>query len=177
MITVPNPPGVDAGLVADVDTLLAEHGADRSALLPVLQGIRRRHGEISDAAMQLVAARLGIPPVEVLGVVTFYSFLHGVRARHVVRVCRTLTCELAGAPDVWARLEQVLGVPAGTATSDGAVVVERVHCIGRCDHAPAMLVDDRALDDVTPADAAALVVSLRDEVPGVDLPGTGARST
>lgn len=156
------PPVADPALVADVDALLAEHGADRSALLPVLAEVRRRHGEISDAAMQLVAARLGIPPVEVLGVVTFYSFLHGGSARHVVRVCRTLACELAGAPDVWARLEDELGVPAGVATPDGAVVVERVHCIGRCDHAPAMLVDDRALDDVTPADAAALVASLRD---------------
>lgn len=157
------PPVADPGLVADVDALLAEHGADRSALLPVLAELRRRHGEISDAAMQLLAARLGIPPVEVLGVVTFYSFLRGGSARHVVRVCRTLACELAGAPDVWARLERELGTPARVATPDGAVVVERVHCIGRCDHAPAMLVDDRALDDVTPADAASLVASLRDD--------------
>lgn len=159
------PPVADARLVADVDALLAEHGGDRSALLPVLQELRRRHGTISDAAMQLVAARLGMPPVEVLGVVTFYSFLRGGPARHVVRVCRTLTCELAGAPEVWTRLERELRAPAGVTTPDGAVVVERVHCIGRCDHAPAMLVDDRALDDVTPADAAALVARLRDETP------------
>lgn len=171
------PPLADPGLVADIDALVAEHGRDRGALLPVLHQLRRRHGTISDAAMQVVADRLGVPPVEVLGVVTFYSFLRGGPARHTVRVCRTLSCELAGAAAVWTRLEDELRVPAGTATPDGAVVIERVHCIGRCDHAPALLVDDHAIDGVTPAGAAALVAGLREQASAAgERPDDGART-
>ena len=159
MLTPPR--GSTPELVADVDALVAEHGPGRDAMLPVLLAIRRRHGAVDDAAMQLVADRLGIPPVEVLGVVTFYSFLRGGPARHVARLCRTLVCELAGAPSIAARLERELGVPAGTPTPDGEVMVEWVHCVGLCDGAPAMLVDDEAVDRLTPDAAAAVVARLR----------------
>lgn len=167
---MPTPPAdATPDLIADVDALVGAHGRDRASLLPVLQALRRRRGEITDRAMQLVADRLGVPPVEVQGVVTFYSFLHGESARHVVRLCRTLSCELAGAPGVAERLEAELGVPAGTPTPDGTVVVEWVHCVGLCDGAPAMLVDDRAVDQLTPDGASAVVTRLRDAPgPGPD---------
>ncbi|MDQ0374611.1 NADH-quinone oxidoreductase subunit NuoE family protein [Cellulomonas humilata] len=155
------PPEADPAVAAEVDSLVAEHGRDRGALLPVLQEVQRRHGEISDLAVQVVADRFGVPPVDVLGVVTFYRFLAGRRGRHVVRLCRTLSCAMAGADDIGARLERELGVPMGGTTDDGAVTVEWVHCIGQCDRAPAMLVDDDAVGDLDGDRAAETVAAVR----------------
>ena len=158
-------------LLADVDDVVHRHGTERHALIPVLQDLQRRRGGLSDLAMQLVADRLGVPPVEVQGVVTFYAFL-GTTGRHVVRVCRTLTCELAGARDVADRLAAELGVLMGATTGDGGVTLEWANCIGLCDRAPAMLVDDGAHGHLTPGSAAAVVAQLRDGGDGTD--GTDA---
>ena len=169
------PPDADPAVIADVDELVAQHGRDRSALPALLRGVQRRHGGVGDLAVQVVADRLGIPPVEVLGVVSFYTFLRGTRGRHVVRLCRTLSCDLAGARAIGARLESELGVPMGGTTPDGAVTAEWVHCIGQCDRAPAMLVDDEASGDLTPETAAAVVAAVRADVGGIPVgpPGTG----
>lgn len=162
MLTLP--PAVaaaEAGLVALVDDLVARHGRDRSALVPVLTAIQAERHEISDLAMQLVADRFGVPPVDVEGVVTFYAFLGSARrGTHSVRVCRTLSCELAGAAALTERLAADLGVAApGGTTSDGTATLELVHCIGLCDHAPAMLVDDVAHVDLDPARASRAVAA------------------
>ncbi|MDV3221117.1 NAD(P)H-dependent oxidoreductase subunit E [Intrasporangium sp.] len=159
-------------LVADIDRSLLVHGGDRSALLPVLQDVVRLHGAVSDVAVQVVAHRLGVPTVEVLGVVSFYSFLHGgndaqtdpapgqdAAPRHVVRLCRTLSCELAGAGETAEALRRELDGeerrpgPAGTR-------LEFVNCIGLCDRPPAMLVDDEAVCAVTPERVTAVVARL-----------------
>lgn len=159
MLTLPT--DGDPAVTASIDSLVAEHGRDRAALLPLLQEIQARHGEISDLAVQVVADRLGVPPVDVLGVVTFYRFLGGRRGRHVVRVCRTLSCAMAGAREIGERLERELGVPMGGTTDDGAMSLEWVHCIGQCDGAPAMLVDDDACGDLDGDRAAAAVTAVR----------------
>lgn len=152
----------EADLVAAIDDLVALHGTDRSALLPVLEALREQRRQISDVAMQVVADRLGLPPVEVQGVVTFYHFL-GTEptGRHVVHVCRTISCAMAGMGAIVDRLENELGVGFGETTPDGLVTLAWANCIGMCDRPPAMLVDRRAVGRVTPDDAAELVATLR----------------
>lgn len=169
---VPQPCGAEhRDLIADIDRLVALHGRERSAMLPVLQELVRRRGAVGSAAMQVVADRLGVPPVEVQSVVSFYSFLHGgshhhgpeapapANPTHVVRLCRTVSCELAGAGATAERLRELLAPAGGDRAED--VRLEFVHCIGLCDHAPAMLVDDAAVGGVTPDRADALVARLR----------------
>lgn len=155
------PPGADRTHVAAVRALVDRHGHDRGALLAVLQEIQHRYGQVDDLAMQVVADELGVAPVDVLGVATFYSFLRGTHGTHVLRVCRTLTCAMAGATAVGARLASELGVPMGSTTPDGSVTAEWVHCIGQCDRAPAMLVDDEAVGDLTPGGVAAIAAAVR----------------
>jgi NADH:ubiquinone oxidoreductase subunit E len=162
LILPPQLAAEQADLVADVDDVVHAHGTDRHVLIPVLQELQRRRAGLSDLAMQLVADRLGVPPVEVQGVVTFYAFL-GTAGRHVVRVCRTLTCELAGARAVADALAADLGVPMGATTDGGGVTLEWANCIGLCDRAPAMLVDDGAHGFLTPASAVAVVAHLGDD--------------
>ncbi|WP_341359264.1 NAD(P)H-dependent oxidoreductase subunit E [Georgenia sp. M64] len=147
------PGGGSAAHLALAEAAMARHGTERSALLPVLQELAAA-GAIDDGAMQLLAARFALPPVEIQGVVTFYAFLSAPPARHRVRLCRTISCELAGAAAV---AERLAGTAARAAASGGSVAVEEVHCIGLCDQAPAMLLDDAAYGHLTPQSAAAAV--------------------
>ncbi|MCL2463749.1 MAG: NAD(P)H-dependent oxidoreductase subunit E [Micrococcales bacterium] len=154
-----------ADLVAAVDGLVERYGNQRRALLPVLEGLREQHRQLDDVTMQVVADRLGIAPVDVEGVVTFYHFL-GTEptGRHTLHICRTISCALAGMGAIVKRLENETGIKMGQTTPDGAVTLEWANCIGMCDEAPGMLVDRKAMGRVTPDDACAIVASLRDEV-------------
>jgi NADH:ubiquinone oxidoreductase subunit E len=151
-----------ADLIALIDTLVAKHGSDRSALIPVLQGLRAEYRDISDIGMQVVADRLGVPAVEVEGVATFYSFLgKGKTGRCVIRLCRTLSCQMAGMQRVADQLEVELGVPFGATTPDGAVTLEWANCIGQCDAAPAALVGMEAVGSLSPERVTEIVAGLR----------------
>lgn len=154
----------NADLVAAIDALVAEHGSQRRALIPILQGLRAQHRQLGDIAMQVVADRLAITPVEVQGVVTFYHFLGTEPAgRHTMHVCRTLSCAMAGMHTIAARLERETGITFGETTPDGALTLAWVNCIGMCDQAPAILLDREALGRVTPDEACRIAEVLRSD--------------
>jgi NADH:ubiquinone oxidoreductase subunit E len=169
MLTLPAEIAADnADVIALIDTLVERHGSDRSALIPVLQDLREQRREISDVAMQVVADRLGVTPTAVYGVVTFYAFLGtGLTGRHVVRLCRTLSCEMAGVRQIAQQLESELGVPFGGTTADGAVTLEWANCIGMCDQAPAALVDVEAVGSLSRERVTEIVAGL--EAAGSDV--------
>lgn len=165
MLTLPSELATEhADLIEAIDALVTEHGATRSALIPVLQGLREQRHEINDVAMQVVADRLGITPVDVQGVVTFYSFLKMEAAgKHIVHVCRTLSCEMAGMRRVAEQLQAELGITVGGTSADDLVTLDWVNCIGMCDQPPALLIDRKALGRVTPAQVREIVAGLRAE--------------
>ena len=83
-------------LQEEIRGLVARHGRSRAALMPILQELQRRYASVSDFAMQVVADELGIHPAEVYGVVSFYAFLHHEpRGRFQIRLCQTISCDLA----------------------------------------------------------------------------------
>lgn len=126
-------------------------GRKRSSLMPILQEVQRRHGHVSDYAMQVVADQLGIHPVEVYSVVTFYSFLHHEpEGKYVIRLCKTMSCEMAGKDRVGRQLEAELGIKFGETTPDGRFGLEWCSCLGMCDQGPALLVNDVIYTQVTP---------------------------
>jgi [NiFe] hydrogenase diaphorase moiety large subunit len=138
-------------LQEEVQALVARHGKTRAALMPVLQDIQRKYSTVSDFAMQVVADELGIHPAEVYGVVTFYSFLHHEpRGRFQVRLCQTISCDLAAKDRVARQLENELGIRFGEATADGRFSLEWASCLGMCDQGPALLVNERVYTCVTP---------------------------
>ena len=137
-------------LSADVDAWTEQYGRDRSAMLPILQAIQAKHHEISPFAMQVVADRLGLHPVEVYSVVTFFAFLHEeYRGRFVIRLCRTISCDMAGKDRIARQLENDLGISFGQTTPDGKFSLEWASCIGMCDKGPALLVNDQVFTRVT----------------------------
>lgn len=138
-------------LGADIIALADRYGRNRSALMPILQEIQRRYHHISDFAMQEVARLLDVHPVEVYSVVTFYAFLREKElGRFVIRLCRTISCEMQGKDRVARQLRNELGVDFGQTTPDGQFTLEWANCLGMCDQGPAMLVNDQVFTAVTP---------------------------
>ncbi|MCJ7827122.1 MAG: NAD(P)H-dependent oxidoreductase subunit E [Demequinaceae bacterium] len=163
MLTVPPQlaPEFEA-LSKEIDGLLEVHGSGRNALIPVLQDLRDRHHEISDLAMQVVADRLRVPAVEVQGVATFYSYL-GMEptGQHVINLCRTLSCDMAGAKAVSKALTKELGIKFGETTKDGQFTLRWANCIGMCDQAPAALVGREALGSLAPERVKEIIAGLK----------------
>ncbi|MFA5087952.1 MAG: NADH-quinone oxidoreductase subunit NuoE [Candidatus Omnitrophota bacterium] len=123
----------------------------RAALLPILQDIQKKKGYISDDDMQTVADRLGIHPVEVYSVVTFYSFLKKEKqGRHVIRISQCISNVMAGSDKIVKAFEKALKIKVGETTKDNKVTLEMTNCIGMCDQAPAIMVDDELIGGVTP---------------------------
>ncbi len=124
----------------------------REHLLIDLSTAQRRDGSVSAAVMRKLAGATDVSLSDVYGVASFYSFLSTrPTGRHVIRICRSVPCFLKSADSLAAQLESELGVQPGETTADGRFSLELVNCIGACDAAPAMLVDDEVHGDLTPA--------------------------
>lgn len=131
--------------------LAEKYNGCRSALMPMLQKVQTKQSRISEYAMQLIADILDIHPVEVYGVVSFYSFFNTKpKGRFIVRLCRTISCDMHGKDRVARQLENDLGITFGETTPDGKFTLEWANCIGMCDEGPALLVNDVAYARVTP---------------------------
>lgn len=135
----------------DIEQRVKDFGNNRSALIPVLQEIQLKHGHVSEYVMQVLADILDIHPVEVYGVASFYSFIgHKQKGRFVIRLCRTLPCDMQGKQPIARQLENDLGIRFGETTPDGKFTLEWANCLGMCDQGPALLVNDRIFTRVTP---------------------------
>ena len=135
----------------DISKMAQEYGHARKGLLPILEEIQRKYQHVPDFAMQDIANKLGIHPAEVYGVVTFYHFLsQEKKGKFIIRLCQTISCNLAGKDAVATQLENELGIKFGETTSDGRFTLEYVNCMGMCDQGPAMLINDEVYTHVTP---------------------------
>jgi [NiFe] hydrogenase diaphorase moiety large subunit len=131
--------------------LIGQIGRDRSALLPILQEVQRKYFHISEYCMQVIADLLDLHPVEVHSVVSFYSFLdERPQGQFVIRLCRTVTCDMAGKEHVAQQLRNDLQIDFGQTTPDGKFSLGCANCLGMCDQGPAMLVNERIFTRVTP---------------------------
>jgi NADH-quinone oxidoreductase E subunit len=126
-------------------------GRTRSALIPILQKVQRQCSGISTYAMQVIADILDIHPVEVYSVVSFYSFLdEKPKGRFIIRLCRTISCDMKGKDRIARQLENELDISFGETTPDEKFTLEWTNCLGMCDQGPAMLVNDNVYTQVTP---------------------------
>jgi len=138
-------------LRTDVTALVEKLGPGRSSLIPILQDVKRHYHGVDSDAMQIVADLLDIHPVEVYSVATFYAFLDpAAQGEFVIRLCRTVSCELAGKDAIARQLETELGISFGETSDDGRFTLEWAACMGMCDQGPALLVNERVYTRVTP---------------------------
>ena len=122
--------------------LVLRHRDREGPLLPILHDMQDAFGHIPDAAFPLLASALNLSHAEIHGVVSFYhDFRRSPAGRRVVKICRAEACQSMGGEAVAERLLRRLGIDWGQTTSDGAVTVEAVYCLGLCAAAPAALID------------------------------------
>ncbi len=149
-------------LTEEIENYIQKYGSNRSALLPILQEIQRRHSHISNFAQQEVARMLDIHPVEVYSVISFYSFLHTKpRGRNIVRLCRTIVCDMAGKKNVEEAIKRELGINFGETTKDKRITLEYTNCLGMCDVGPSMIVNERVYTKLDPGKAVKILNEIK----------------
>ena len=149
---------------ARFDVIVARYPADRrrSAVLPALYLAQYQQGYITANAIRHVADLLGITRADVEDVVSFYTMFYTKPVgKFVLQVCRTLSCALNGAERVTEELQGTLGLRPGETDATGTFTLLEVECLGACDRAPVVMVNDAWHECLTPENAARLVDDLR----------------
>lgn len=133
------------------DRVLARYPQfQREQLLALLLDVQAETGWLSEELTRYLSQKLNVPFADLYGVISFYGLLKTTPAgRTVVRVCNGVPCRLHGAREVGQHLEALLGVGPGEPTRDGQFSWEWFPCLGQCDFAPAALVGEEALRQVT----------------------------
>ena len=138
-----------------IDQWLAKYPEDRrqSAVLPALTIVQEENGGwLTTELMDAVADYLGMPPIAVYEVATFYSMfdLEPV-GRHKITVCNNISCMLCGGDEIIRHIEEKLGIKVGETTPDGKFTLKREEeCLAACAGAPMMAVDGHYYEHLTP---------------------------
>jgi NADH-quinone oxidoreductase subunit E len=134
----------------------------RSAVLPALYLVQHQQGYITANAMRYVAGLLGMTPADVEDVVSYYSMFYTKPVgRFVLSVCRTLSCALNGAERVTEEICGALGIKPGETDPSGTFTLCEVECLGACDRAPMLMVNDAWHECLNPEDVRRLLDDLR----------------
>ena len=159
---------ISARVRAQIETARDRYPEARSAILPALWAVQHEVGHLTPEAMAEVAQLLRVTPSDVEAVSTFYSmYFQRPHGRHEVLVCINVSCALRGADGIVNHIERTLGCPSGGTTADGAITWgATVECLGACGGAPAMQVDHRFEENLTPERVDAIFAGLRDSEPG-----------
>ena len=143
---------------------LPRYPSKQAVTLPALHLVQDELRCVPLAAAREIADLLDLSPAEVNDTMTFYGFFRDEKkplGRTRLWVCRSLACALRGGDELLAAVCHKLQVAPGGTTADGKVTVEFAECIGVCEGAPAVLIDDAGRHNVTPDKVDALIAELR----------------
>ena len=136
----------------EIDEEIRKSPTKKAAIIDVLKVIQRHHGWVSDEAVEEAAGLLGMSPAEVDSVATFFSLIYRKPVgRHVILVCDGVSCWLVGYEDIKQHLMDRLGIGFGGTTADGKFTLLPSACLGVCEEAPAMMIDDEVYTRLTPS--------------------------
>jgi NADH-quinone oxidoreductase subunit E len=153
---------VPQDLEAEIDERITHYPVSkRSAVLPVLHHLQHHFGFISEEAVEWTAAKLGLEPIKVLEVVTFYpGFRQEAPGKYHIRVCRTLSCAMAGSYELMESLCGKASIDRSGVThhhpiaisADGKYSIEFAECLASCGFGPVCMVNDDFHEGVTDVD-------------------------
>ena len=127
-------------------------------MFELLQEAQSKTGFLSREAMAKIAETLSVSKSDVYGVATFYSFLSTKpQGRNIIRICQSLPCHVKDGQTVIDSIATELGIKPGETTADGKFTFTITNCIGECDRAPAMLINDDVHGNLTPAKIAQIL--------------------
>ncbi len=138
--------------LSEINDLIAHNAFKRGASIEALKAVQKRRGWVSDEAVKAIAEVLEMSAEELDNVATFYSLIFRKPVgRHVIMTCDSVSCWIMGSDNIRKKLKEKLGVDQGQTTSDGKFTVLPNACLGCCDKAPALMVDDDLHVNVDPA--------------------------
>ena len=152
--------------LAELRSIAGRYPQARSALLPMLHLVQSVEGRVTPAGIEACADILGITAADVSGVATFYTmYKRRPIGEYHVGVCTTALCAIMGGDEVYAKLQDHLGIGNDETTADGKITLEHVECNAACDFAPVMMVNWEFFDNTTPERATDIVDQIRAGVP------------
>lgn len=135
----------------EIDEEAQQFLSRRAAAPEALKIVQRRTGWISDKLLDEIANYLGMTSAELDSLATFYNLIYRRPVgRHVILICDSVSCYVMGYEPMLAHLNRRLGINLGETTADGRFTLIPIACLGACDHAPAMMIDDDFHGDLTP---------------------------
>jgi len=147
-----------------IDEVIPHYPNKRSASLPLLHLVQEDIGFIPDEAIEWIAAKLELQPINIYELVTFYPmFRRQPIGRRHIKVCRTLSCALMGGYKTCAEFRQQFGCELGETSADGEATVEFVECLASCGTAPVVMIDEELHQKVDAAKARELSEKIKSE--------------
>jgi formate dehydrogenase subunit gamma len=142
--------------------LINEHQHMPGALMPLLHAIQDNIGYVPESSYSQIAKALSLSVAEVHGVVTFYHHFRTHKpGRHVMQICRAESCQSMGSEALEAHAKKCLNVDYHQTTSDDAITLEAVYCLGNCALSPAVMMDEEVYGRVSAADLDALIAEAK----------------
>ncbi len=134
----------------ELKQLLSCYPRKEAALLPVLRMMQEKAGYISPEAEKYVAELLGVHPVRVHEVVTFYSRLRENPAgKYLILVCESICCSILGSEEILDHIKDRLKIETGETTPDKLFTLETIECLAQCERSPAVMINDEVFAPVT----------------------------
>ena len=138
-------------IVAKIHKESKKYPTPRAAVKSALRYAQDEHGWVDDSVVQDVAQTLGLEPIQVMEVATFYVlFDPQPLGKHQLRVCTNVSCMLCGSDSVMDHLKDKLGIQHGETSADGRFTLFEVECLGACGGAPMMMVGNRYYENLDP---------------------------
>src|SRR5258708_33360354 len=128
--------------INEIEAEAAHYPTREAVCIDALKIVQRRRGWVSDESLRDIAGHLGMSPTDLDSVATFYNLIFRKPVgRHVIFVCDSVSCYIMGYDGLRAKLEKKLGIKYGQTTADKRFTLLPICCLGTCDKAPAMLID------------------------------------
>jgi NADH-quinone oxidoreductase E subunit len=144
---------------------LDKYGRDTVAILPCLEIIQEASGYITPKSVKYLAEALNLPAARIYSVASFYGMLTTRKqGKYVVRLCNSLVCDVNSSYSVLQTVESELGIKSGETTPDNNFTLEVVPCLGLCDKAPAMMVNDKIYGFLTEEKVKKIFLDLMEDV-------------
>lgn len=144
--------------IAAIGEYMHHYPHPRAASLDALKYVQKRNGWVDDAQVNAIANLLDVPVTDIEGVATFFNRIYrSPVGRHVILVCDSIACYLTGYEELLAELKAQLGIDFGQTTPDGRFTLLPICCLGNCDKAPSVLIDEDTYGPVLPSEVAQLL--------------------
>src|SRR5919197_6102737 len=135
----------------EIEAELGQYAQKQAACVEALKVIQRHRGWVSDDSLREVASLLEMTPDELDGVATFYNLIFRKPVgQHVILLCDSVSCWIMGYVRLREHLQARLGIRLGETTADGRFTLLPIVCLGTCDHAPALMIDNDLHRDLDP---------------------------